>query len=48
MKSFIQHPATLVVFAFALLVSAWTVIVTTAIKHRAEQVPLTIEVKSEQ
>ncbi len=43
MKKIIQHPATLVVFAFVLLITAWSVIVTAAIKHRAESIPLTIE-----
>jgi len=43
MKAFLQHPATLVTFAFVLLASAWAVIVTTAVKHRAESVPIQVE-----
>ncbi|MDA7888008.1 hypothetical protein N9A86_01320 [Akkermansiaceae bacterium] len=43
MKKVIQHPATLVVLAFVLLITAWSVIVTAAVKHRAESVPLTSE-----
>lgn len=43
MKKILQHPATLVVFAFVLLITAWSVIVTAAVKHRAESVPLSIE-----
>ena len=43
MKAFLQHPATLVTFAFVLLIAAWSVIVTTAVKHRAESVPIEIE-----
>lgn len=40
MKTFFQHPATLVCLAFALLIGAWSVIVTTAIRHRAQSVPV--------
>ncbi|MDB2673392.1 hypothetical protein N9Y81_00410 [Akkermansiaceae bacterium] len=44
MKAFFQHPATLVTFAFLLLIGAWSVIVTTAVKHRADSVPVQVEV----
>lgn len=47
MKKFLQHPATLVTFAFLLLIGAWSVIVTTAVKHRAESVPVQVEVSTE-
>ncbi len=43
MKAFLQHPATLVTFAFVLLICAWSVIVTTAIRHRAESIPVQVE-----
>lgn len=43
MKAFFQHPATLVTFAFVLLIAAWSVIVTTAVKHRAQTVPVQVE-----
>ena len=40
MKALIQHPATLVTLAFVLLISAWSVIVTAAVKHRSEAIPV--------
>ncbi|MGJ8696484.1 MAG: hypothetical protein ACSHYF_09210 [Verrucomicrobiaceae bacterium] len=43
MKALIQHPATLVVLAFVILIGAWSVIVTAALRHRAESVPVSIE-----
>lgn len=43
MKAFFQHPATLVTFAFLLLIGAWSVIVTTAVKHRADSVPVRVD-----
>jgi len=43
MKKIIQHPATLVVFAFVLLITAWSVIVTAAVKHRAQSIPVPTE-----
>lgn len=46
MRKFIQHPVTLVCFAFALLIGAWSVIVTTAIRHRAESVPVPAQVET--
>lgn len=46
MRKFIQHPVTLVCFAFALLIGAWSVIVTTAIRHRAESVPVPTQVEA--
>jgi hypothetical protein len=47
MKAFFQHPATLVTFAFLLLIGAWSVIITTAIRHRAESVPIPAQVEVE-
>lgn len=38
MKAFFQHPAILVTMAFLLLIGAWSVIVTTAIRHRTEAI----------
>lgn len=43
MKKFIQHPVTLVSLAFALLIAAWSVIVTTAVRHRSESIPVQVE-----
>ncbi len=43
MKKIIQHPVTLVALAFVLLITAWSVIVTAAVKHRAQSVPVTGE-----
>ena len=34
------HPSIFVILAFALVIGAWTVIITLANKHRPEQVPL--------
>lgn len=46
MKKFFQHPATLVTFAFLLLIGAWSVIVTTAVRHRSESVPIPAQVEA--
>jgi len=43
MKKLIQHPVTLVSLAFVLLICAWSVIVTAAVRHRAESIPVQIE-----
>lgn len=48
MKAFIQHPATLVTFAFLLLICAWSVIVTTAVRHRADSIPVQVETTERQ
>ncbi|YCM45955.1 hypothetical protein V2O64_07995 [Verrucomicrobiaceae bacterium 227] len=47
MKKFLQHPATLVTLAFALLICAWSVIVTAAVRHRAESIPVPIEAQAQ-
>jgi len=46
MKALFHHPATLVILAFALLIGAWSVIVTTAVRHRAESVPVQTQVET--
>ena len=46
MKAFFQHPATLVTLAFLLLIGAWSVIVSTALRHRAESVPVPTRVEA--
>jgi len=46
MKKFFQHPATLVTLAFLLLIGAWSVIVTAAVRHRAESVPIPTQVEA--
>jgi hypothetical protein len=43
MRTFFEHPVTLVAFAFILLISAWSIIVVTALRHRAETIPVKIE-----
>lgn len=47
MKAFFQHPATLVTLAFLLLIGAWSVIITTAVRHRAESVPIPAQVEAD-
>jgi hypothetical protein len=40
MKSFFFHPLTLIITAYVLLISAWFVITTVAVRHRAESIPV--------
>lgn len=46
MRAILQHPVTLVTLAFALLIGAWSVIVTTAVRHRAESVPVQTRIEA--
>lgn len=46
MKTLFYHPVALVCLAFSLVIGAWSVIITTALKHRAESVPVEVPAKA--
>jgi hypothetical protein len=40
---FIRHPWLLVVFAFTLLIGAWSALITIAVKHAPQQVEVNVK-----